>query len=336
MRIIAGKYKGKILAEFDGRAVRPTSDRAREALFSSLQFEIEGKTFLDAFCGSGAIGIEALSRGAAEVVFTDSSKQSCELTAKNLRSVRAEAKPLLCDSAKYLERTDKKFDIIFLDPPYKNDLLPECLKTIARRELLRDGGVCVVEAPNAVNQLIDGLFVEKTKKYGAAVFTYFRKENKKNCVFAGSFDPVTLGHERVVEKALESYDKVIVALGVNENKKYLFEKGERLEMLNAAFGDKSNVVVTEFDGLLVDFLKKNKICSNVRGLRDEKDYAYEQNMYEYNKKLFPEIRNVYLDCELSEISSTAARAALEKGEGAERYLSPQVVLLAEKFFARKR
>ncbi len=336
MRIIAGKYKGKNLAEFDGQAVRPTSDRAREALFSSLQFEISGKTFLDAFCGSGAVGIEALSRGAKEVVFTDVSKTSCELTLKNLRSVKENARPIFTDAKEYLARTDKRFDIIFLDPPYKSNEIVPCLEIIAKRKILNDGGVVVAEAATVVNRLIEGLFVEKTRKYGAATFTYFRKENENVCVFAGSFDPVTKGHEQIVKAALKKYEKVIVALGVNDQKTYTFTRPERLNMLNAAFSDTEGVTVTEFDGLLVDFLKQNRVMNNVRGLRDDKDFSYEQNMYEYNKKLLPELKNDYISGDLITVSSTSARAALEKGEGEEAYLSEKVLPLAKKYFAAKK
>lgn len=336
MRIIAGKYKGKNLAEFDGQAVRPTSDRAREALFSSLQFEICGKTFLDAFCGSGAVGIEALSRGAKEVVFTDVSKTSCELTLKNLRSVKENARPIFTDAKEYLARTDKRFDIIFLDPPYKSNEIVPCLEIIAKRKILNDGGVVVVEAATVVNRLIEGLFVEKTRKYGAATFTYFRKTRENVCVFAGSFDPVTKGHEQIVQAALKKYEKVIVALGVNEQKTCTFTRSERLDMLNIAFSDVAGVTVTEFDGLLVDFLRQNRVINNVRGIRNDADFAYEQNMYEYNKKLMPEIKNDYIKGDFANISSTAARAALENGEGAEEYLSERVLPVAKKYFLAKK
>ena len=88
MRIISGKYKGRKLSSFEGDAIRPTSDRAKEAIFSVLQFELAGKSFYDAFCGSGAMGIEALSRGAKSALFTDKSIQSCKLTQKNLDTLR--------------------------------------------------------------------------------------------------------------------------------------------------------------------------------------------------------------------------------------------------------
>lgn len=322
MRIIAGKYRGRKLSEFEGNAVRPTSDRAREGVFSVLQFEIEGKKFLDGFCGSGAVGIEALSRGAKEVVFVDSAKSSCELTTKNLKTVGETARVVNADCAKFLASAQERFDVIFLDPPYKSDDGKLALETIGKRGLLTEKGVLVYERGSVDNQLIDGLFVEKRKKYGIAEFAFYRNADKKTCVFAGSFDPVSIGHVRIVERAREKYDNVIVALGVNENKKYTFDKFTRLKMLEAAFENMAGVTVTSFDGLLVDFLKNNRVTANVRGIRNEKDLAYEENMYAFNKGLFPELKNEYITAEVDyrDISSTAIRKLIEEGKDVSAYL----------------
>lgn len=330
MRIIAGKYKGRKLSEFEGESVRPTSDRAREGLFSVIQFEIADSRFLDGFSGSGAVGIEALSRGAKEVVFTDSSRTSCELTRKNLKLVGESAKVLNIDCVKYLSDTCEKFDIVFLDPPYKSEDGLTALKIIGKRDILNDGGLAVIERGCAVNQPIDGLFIEKHKKYGIAEFAFYRKTDKKTCVFAGSFDPVTNGHVQVVKQAKAIYDNVIVALGKNENKQYTFDKFTRLKMLEAAFSGIEGVAVTDFDGLLVDFLKSKRVTDNVRGIRNDEDMAYEERMYDYNKKLYPEIKNVYLHAEgdFCAISSTKIREMLKNGEDVSVYLPEEVAHIA--------
>lgn len=336
MRIIAGKYRGRKLSEFDGNAVRPTSDRAREGIFSALAFEIQGKKMLDGFSGSGAVGIEALSRGASEVVFTDSAKASCELTKKNLALVGERARVINCDCVRFLSQTDETFDIVFLDPPYKSDDGIKAVKTIASRKLLSDGGLVVIESGHAVNEPIDRLFIEKRKKYGIAEFTFYRAVKEDMCVFAGSFDPVTKGHIRTVELAREKYKKVIVALGVNENKKYTFDKFTRLKMLEAAFGKIDGVTVTDFDGLLVDFLKQNRVTANVRGIRNEDDLRYEEGMLDYNRKLFPEIKNVYITAEenYKGVSSTAARDALLSGKDLLPYLTEEVASIAKEYLKR--
>lgn len=334
MRIIAGKHKGRKLSEFQGEAVRPTSDRAREGMFSVIQFELSGKRFLDGFSGSGAVGIEALSRGAKEVVFTDSAKESCELTRKNLSLVGENAKVLNMDCVRFLSTTDEKFDIVFLDPPYKSDAGIKCAEIIAKRNILNDDGLVIIERGCAVNQLIDGLFIEKQKKYGIAEFAFYRAVKRNVCVFAGSFDPVTNGHVQVVKQAKKQYDRVIVAMGINENKQYTFDKFTRLKMLKAAFSDLDGVTVTDFDGLLVDFLKENRVTDNVRGIRNEKDKAYEENMYEYNKKMFPEIKNVYLQAEpdFCNISSTLIRQMLKNGEDVSYYVPEKAAEIAKSYF----
>ena len=316
MRIISGKYRGKKLLEFSGYDVRPTSDRAREALFSILQFSIENTRFLDGFCGTGAIGIEALSRGASEVVFTDVSKQSCEITNKNLSSVGERMRAKNIDLLKYLSSEDKPFDIIFLDPPYDSPAGKKALEIIAKRKLLTPNGVAILESKDAFNGVIDGLFVEKTKKYGIAHLTFLKSVDKGTCVFAGSFDPVTKGHDFIVNKAKEKFDKVIVALGHNENKKYKFDKYTRLKMLTKAFENRDGIEVVAFDGLLVDFLRERRVVYNVRGIRNQADMDYEQDMYEKNKQFYPEIQNIYINSseQTVKISSTIARQKLENGE----------------------
>lgn len=322
MRIISGKYKGKKLSSFEGDAVRPTSDRAKEGVFSVLQFEIAGKTFYDGFCGSGAMGIEAISRGASKVVFTDSSIASCNLTKKNLSSIGEKASVLNCDCVKYLQTTSERFDIIFLDPPYKSNAGLKALEIIGKRGLLTENGVVVYESGNSDNQPIEGLFVEKYKKYGIAQFAFYRKLNASLAVVAGSFDPVTVGHVELVKNALKNFSKVIVAMGINSNKVYTFDKFTRLQMLACAFEDMSEVSVESFDGYLVDFLKSNKTANNVRGIRNDADMKYEEEMLAFNKTLYPEIKNVYIFAEdnMKEISSTAFKELKKQNGDWQKYI----------------
>ena len=327
MRIISGKYKGRKLSSFEGDAIRPTSDRAKEAIFSVLQFELAGKSFYDAFCGSGAMGIEALSRGAKSALFTDKSIQSCKLTQKNLDSIGEKARVLNSDCISFLERTSERFDIIFLDPPYKSKDGIKALEIIGKRNILNDNGLVIFESGSAFNQPIDGLFLEKNKKYGACEFAFYRKLNNSLAVFAGSFDPVTKGHIHVVEKALKSYSRVIVAMGINADKKYTFDKFTRLNALNAAFENMHGVTVASFDGYLVDFLKENRTVNNVRGIRNEVDMQYEENMLDFNKKLYPEIKNIYINCDegMNTISSTAFKEVLKDESKWNEFLTEEVV-----------
>ena len=124
MRIIGGIHGGRILTEFENIGVRPTSDMVRESLFNILRDRVENAKFLDLFCGTGAIGIEALSRGATHVTFNDNNSKSLACLNKNLASLKiADGFSVsLRDGLAFLQSTTEKFDVIYLDPPYDTDL----------------------------------------------------------------------------------------------------------------------------------------------------------------------------------------------------------------------
>ena len=176
MRIIGGKHRGRVLKTFEGEAVRPTSDRAREALFNVLQNEIFDSVFYDGFAGSGAVGLEALSRGAKKVVLTDVSSESVKLIKSNAALLKETPTILNVDCVSFLSSTDEKFDIIFLDPPYKNDDGELALKIIAERDILSKEGVAVLEKDREGVEIC-GLDKQKIKKYGKAFFTFYKKKN---------------------------------------------------------------------------------------------------------------------------------------------------------------
>lgn len=176
MRIIGGKHRGRVLKTFEGEAVRPTSDRAREALFNVLQNEIFDSVFYDGFAGSGAVGLEALSRGAKKVVLSDVSSESVKLIKSNAALLKETPTILNVDCVSFLSSTDEKFDIIFLDPPYKKDDGELALKIIAERDILSKEGVAVLEKDRE-GEKICGLDKQKIKKYGKALFTFYKKKN---------------------------------------------------------------------------------------------------------------------------------------------------------------
>jgi 16S rRNA (guanine(966)-N(2))-methyltransferase RsmD len=150
MRIIAGLYKGRRLKTLEGMAVRPTSDRLRETLFNVLGPRLEGARFADLCAGSGAVGIEALSRGAAEVTFVELSRRAAAVIEENLRHCRIEegAKVIARDLESALRRlanAGAQFDLIFLDPPYQSGLYAPALRAIARGGLLAPDGILIAE-----------------------------------------------------------------------------------------------------------------------------------------------------------------------------------------------
>ena len=180
MRVIGGKYRSRVLSEFAGQEVRPTSDRAKEALFNILGFKTIGARVLDLFAGSGSLGIESLSRGAKEAVFNDAAKDSLAIVKKNLNalkiSIGGEAKLVGYDYLTCLQTLQGKFDIIFLDPPYRLEYGRTAMETIVQRDLLSENGVIVYERDRAFDGEIAGLTKYDERKYGKTYFTFFKKD----------------------------------------------------------------------------------------------------------------------------------------------------------------
>ena len=151
-------------------------------MFSIIQFEVEGARFLDLFAGTGQMGIEALSRGAASAVFVDGWKDACGLVRENLRLTRLSdrAKVVNADYLSYLKHPAEVFDIIFLDPPYAEIFLENALNRISEIDILSDRGIIICERP-AEKQLdldIPGLQRCRDYRYGKTWITVFRKESQ--------------------------------------------------------------------------------------------------------------------------------------------------------------
>lgn len=148
----------------------------------------------------------------------------------------------------------------------------------------------------------------------------------KVCVFAGTFDPITKGHAFVIDKCLETFDKVIVAVGVNVDKTPAFNLEQRVEMIKRAYKNEPRVIVETFSGMLVDFMKSKGVTFNVRGIRDVKDYEYETTMERYNRDMYPEITTLFIPTpkDLVYVSSTAIRNILNNKSDASKYLPDAV------------
>lgn len=142
IRIIAGRLRGRLLEVPSARALRPTPNRVRETLFNWLQHEIPGARCLDLFAGSGALGIEALSRGAAELTFVESDARIAAILESQLRRFDLTATVVCASAQAFLERTSAQFDIVFADPPFDFDAAPACR---AADKVLRPGGALYCE-----------------------------------------------------------------------------------------------------------------------------------------------------------------------------------------------
>ena len=179
MRVITGTARGRRLLTLPGTdTVRPTSDRVKEAIFSAIQFEIEGRRVLDLFSGSGQLGIEALSRGAASAVFVDASPASVDVTKKNLVSTGLfdKASVICSDYSSYLLRHTEAFDIAFLDPPYKAGILTDALEKTVK--VLSDYAVVFCEHPSGdlLPETVLGLRINRVYKFGSVSVTMYKKD----------------------------------------------------------------------------------------------------------------------------------------------------------------
>lgn len=178
MRVITGSARGMTLKTLEGESVRPTTDKVKEAIFSAIQFEIEGRRILDLFAGSGQLGTEALSRGAESAFFVDADKNAVKTVKENLEKTKLSFKASVAhtDSIAFLSMTDKIFDIAFLDPPYETGLLQKALSKIDNS--IASGGTVICEHPfrEKLEDEYGALKKSKEYKYGKTAVTVFRKD----------------------------------------------------------------------------------------------------------------------------------------------------------------
>jgi 16S rRNA (guanine966-N2)-methyltransferase len=177
MRIIAGKYKHRNLAAPKNES-RPTLTRGRETLFNIIQFDIAGRDVLDLFAGSGSLGLEACSRGAASVTFIDSDPLSIEAIRQNCALVGQEAKIIKGDYALSLARLKgQKFSLVFIDPPYNMDVCAHAVSLLVKYDLLTDDAIVVCEhdKDKQIPDNIDGMTVYKDRVVGVTKFSIYHK-----------------------------------------------------------------------------------------------------------------------------------------------------------------
>jgi 16S rRNA (guanine966-N2)-methyltransferase len=180
MRVIAGEFRGCRLVSPQGAAIRPTSDRAREALFDILEHgepRLRGARFLDLFCGTGAVGIEACSGGAAQVLLLESDREALRLAKANLACIGTPPHVrLMAGDAARLGPAPQRFDLVFLDPPYRSGLALPALAGL-RGGWLAPGARIVVElAAKEPLDLQGGFGIEQERRYGAARFVFLREQ----------------------------------------------------------------------------------------------------------------------------------------------------------------
>jgi 16S rRNA (guanine966-N2)-methyltransferase len=306
-RIIAGTARGRRLAVPGGQQTRPTSDRAREGLFATIlaiRGPLDGARALDLYAGSGAVGLEALSRGACDVALVEADARAARVIRANIETLRLPGARLLVGTVeRVLARGPADLpprDLVFADPPYAvpDSDVHQALAVLHERGWLAPGALVVVERASRAGPFSwpAGYTPDRSRGYGEATFWYGLAAGTgpaaasapeggvsvRRVVCPGSFDPVTNGHLDIVTRAAKLYDEVVVAVLRNPNKSPLFSVDERVEMLRDVTRGLDNVQVARFDGLIVDFCKANDVSAIVKGLRAVSDFDYELQMAQMN------------------------------------------------------
>ena len=337
-RVIAGKYRGIKLDTLKDMSVRPTTDRVKESMFNLIRDRLDGAVVLDLFCGSGALGIEALSRGAEFAVFADRATDSVETARANLAKTDAEYLLVRSDftaTVDKMAREGRKFDLIFLDPPYNTGADTAAIELIASRGILADGGVIVVERaregkPPATPK---GYRITDSRDYGSSTVELVEKASA--CCLTGTFDPFTLGHEYLLECALNEFDVVYIAVLVNPEKVTSLSPEKRVKLITQCVRKYRRKIVTEYyEGLAIDYCKKNDIEYIVRGVRNAADLAYEREMAEWNFT-HGGIKTLLIPARDADISSTAVRARLREGLSVDGLVDEEACAMLKDSFGRK-
>lgn len=187
MRIITGSARGTSLQTLEGEVTRPTPAVVKEAIFSAIQFDIEGRTMLDLFAGSGQMGLEALSRGADKCTFVDGNKDATAIITANAKKTKLYHKTnVLCmDWEQYIKSAAKRnsFDIIFMDPPYGDSLVPKVLCALFDADMVKETSLIICESGEKLDtddvMISERYNVKKEVRYGRVYVTYFTPKTEE-------------------------------------------------------------------------------------------------------------------------------------------------------------
>ena len=332
MRVIAGTARGTRLAPVP-EGVRPTSDRVRESVFNSLGQFFDGGDVLDLYAGTGALGIEALSRGCERAVFVERDGRALAAIRENLRraGVVERAEVVRGEVGQALDRMladGRVFKLIFADPPYRI-ATTEVADVLSRLgALLAPGGRVVIESGEAPAGGIRGK-KGVTRRYGGTFVTILERSEITMIVAVcpGSFDPVTVGHLDIIRRAAGIFDHVVVAVGSNLRKQPRLSATERARLIEKVTAGFENVSIEVMEGLLVDFARDQGAKVIVKGLRAVSDFESEFEQAQLNRKMYPELETVFImaSAEHSFLSSSVVREIASLG-GDVRGLVPEGIL----------
>ena len=187
MRVISGTLKGKNIEGYSISGTRPTMDRVKESVFSTIQDSIKNSVVLDLFAGSGQLGIEAISNGSKLCYFIDNNKEATNTIKKNIELLNIKDKSIVLNydykkSLNYFKDNNIKFNIIFVDPPYDYDVLDKVISKILEYNLLEKKGILVIEHTKEIKGNYKDLYLYKTKKYGYKYINIYIRNNWFNII----------------------------------------------------------------------------------------------------------------------------------------------------------
>lgn len=182
MRIIAGKYKGHQLVAFKADHIRPTTDRVKETLFNKLQFDIEGSRVLDLFCGTGNLGLEAISRGAVYCQFVEKNPRSIAIARQNIEKLKVDKavyRITTMDVLSYLKSyNEEPVDIIFADPPFTEKMAHDVMLAASQSKAFGDHTILAIEssAKERIDEIYESVVRFDHREYGDKILSFFKKE----------------------------------------------------------------------------------------------------------------------------------------------------------------
>ena len=293
------------------------------------------------YAGTGALGIEALSRGAEKAVFIEKNSRAVAAIKDNLRRAGFEgrAEVIRDDARRGLVRVGKsgrRFGLIFADPPYRIAAgeLEEALNSFGK--LLASGGRAVVETGGALEKKVPGR-KGVSRRYGDTVVTIFdRFELTMNiAIVPGSFDPITAGHLDIIRRSSNIFDHVVVAVGGNIGKNPKLSSQERAGLIERVVGGLDNVSVEVMQGLLVNFAREKGARSIVKGLRAVSDFDSEFEQAQLNRTLNPGVETVFImsSAEHSFLSSSAVREIAGYGGDVSRFVPEEILDTVREVYA---
>ncbi|MDQ7857301.1 MAG: pantetheine-phosphate adenylyltransferase [Armatimonadota bacterium] len=321
--------------------VRPTAARVRRALFDSLGARVAGAAVLDLFAGTGALGIEAINRGARRVVFVERDPARCSAIRAAVPAGPSDVEVVCADAlvavARMAARGDR-FDLVLLDPPYGRGWLDRALAAVREAGLLAPEGLAVAEghwrdapAPAA------GFEVIRHARYGETALWYVRIASGREAgggrrvriaVYPGSFDPVHHGHIELIRRATKIFDHVIVAVAENVEKiPGAFPLEERVAMMEEVLDGLSGVEVAAYRGLTVEFALARGATCVIKGLRAVGDFDYELKQSAMNRILAPGLDTLLFiaDPQWAFVSSSLIREVARLGGAVDAICPPAVV-----------